>query len=67
MARYPAAFINAIAEEGTKDEAILYLQKTWDENVELRQLIQELRADLYRAQEAVNKMRNKYEDVEVRG
>ena len=27
----PAAFINAIAEEGTKAEAIEYLQKTWNE------------------------------------
>jgi prefoldin subunit 5 len=26
-----AAFINAIAEEGTKDEAVEWLQKTWDE------------------------------------
>jgi hypothetical protein len=26
----PAAFINAIAEEGTKAEAIEYLQKTWN-------------------------------------
>lgn len=27
----PAAFINAIAEEGTKDGAIRYLQKQWNE------------------------------------
>lgn len=27
----PAAFINAIAEEGTKAEAIEWLQKTWNE------------------------------------
>lgn len=27
----PAAFINAIAEEGTKDEAVEWLQKTWNE------------------------------------
>jgi hypothetical protein len=32
----PAAFINAIAEEGTKAEAIEYLQKTWNENCALR-------------------------------
>lgn len=32
----PAAFINAIAEEGTKDEAIHYLQKQWNENCHLR-------------------------------
>ena len=27
----PAAFINAIAEEGTKEEAVKYLQVTWNE------------------------------------
>lgn len=27
----PAAFINAIAEEGTKEEAVEWLQKTWNE------------------------------------
>lgn len=32
----PAAFINAIAEEGTKEEAIEYLQKTWNELCYLR-------------------------------
>lgn len=32
----PAAFINAIAEEGTKAEAIEWLQKTWNENCLLR-------------------------------
>lgn len=32
----PAAFINAIAEEGTKAEAIEYLQKQWNENCALR-------------------------------
>jgi NTP pyrophosphatase (non-canonical NTP hydrolase) len=34
MTDYPrrnAAFINAIAEEGTKAEAVEWLQKTWDE------------------------------------
>lgn len=32
----PAAFINAIAEEGTKAEAVTYLQKQWNENCALR-------------------------------
>jgi len=32
----PAAFINAIAEEGTKAEAVEWLQKTWDECCALR-------------------------------
>jgi hypothetical protein len=35
-AHVPAAFINAIAEEGTKAEAIEYLQKQWNENCALR-------------------------------
>jgi hypothetical protein len=32
----PAAFINAIAEEGTKAEAIEWLQKQWNESCALR-------------------------------
>lgn len=32
----PAAFINAIAEEGTKEEAVQWLQKLWNENCALR-------------------------------
>lgn len=31
-----AAFINAIAEEGTKEEAIKFLQETWNELCYLR-------------------------------
>ena len=37
--RHPAAFINNIAEEGTKSEAIEWLQKTWDELQDLKQQI----------------------------
>lgn len=36
-----AAFINAIAEEGTKAEAVEYLQKEWNENCELRRACKE--------------------------
>jgi hypothetical protein len=39
----PAAFINAIAEEGTKNEAIDWLQKTWNENCALRAELKALR------------------------
>lgn len=28
---HPAAFINVISEEGTKEEAVAHLQKTWNE------------------------------------
>lgn len=31
LPHYPAAFINAISEEGTKGEAVDWLQKTWNE------------------------------------
>lgn len=36
MAKYPAAFINVIADDGTKAEAIEQLQILWDEHVNLR-------------------------------
>lgn len=36
MAKYNAAFINNIAEEGNKIEAIEYLQRTWDDLQNLR-------------------------------
>jgi hypothetical protein len=35
MAKHPASFINAIVEEGTKADAIRWLQKTWDELCDL--------------------------------
>lgn len=54
-----AAFINAIAEEGTKDEAVRYLQETWDslcerraELCEARARIRELEAEVAAAREA---------------
>lgn len=40
----PAAFINAIAEEGTKAEAIEWLQKTWNENCLLRSQLAKAKA-----------------------
>lgn len=36
-AKFPAAFINAIARDGTKDEVITYLQETWDKLQSLKQ------------------------------
>lgn len=38
----PAAFINAIAEEGTKDEAIAWLQKQWNETCALRNALRKI-------------------------
>ncbi len=36
-AKFPAAFINVIAEEGTKADAIEHLQQTWDDLQTLKQ------------------------------
>lgn len=36
-AKFPAAFINVIAEEGSKTDAIEYLQQTWDDLQILKQ------------------------------
>jgi flagellar biosynthesis/type III secretory pathway protein FliH len=41
----PAAFINAIAEEGSKKEAIEWLQKTWNERCHLERENEALRKD----------------------
>jgi len=41
---HQAAFINAITEEGTKSEAVRYLQETWNELCEARARIRELEA-----------------------
>lgn len=40
--RVPAAFINVIAEGGTKQEAVEYLQSTWNEVCFLKEKILEL-------------------------
>lgn len=41
---HPAAFINAIAEEGSKAEAVSFLQKTWNENCELEAKLRRYRS-----------------------
>jgi hypothetical protein len=46
MAKHPAAFINAIADEGTKAEAIQYLQETWDELCDANLKIKKLEAEI---------------------
>lgn len=38
----PAAFINAIAEEGTKAEAVKFLQEQWNECCALRTALREI-------------------------
>lgn len=57
---YPAAFINSIAEEGTKDEAVGWLQRIWNERctleleaADLRSCIKDLRERLAKAREEV--------------
>ena len=42
----PAAFINSIREEGTKDEALDWLQKQWNETCYLRAALVEARREL---------------------
>lgn len=44
-AKYPAAFINTIADSGNKAEAIEWLQRTHDENVRLRAALKEIGDD----------------------
>lgn len=45
--RQPAAFINVIAEEGTKEEAVQFLQETWDELCFVRQQLCNLRLEVH--------------------
>lgn len=40
--RRPAAFINVIADEGSKAEAVEWLQKIWDELCYVRQELKTL-------------------------
>lgn len=49
--RVPAAFINAIAEDGDKAEALEWLQKTWDELCYVRKQRDSLIEQLFRAEE----------------
>jgi hypothetical protein len=44
----PAAFINVIAEEGSKKEAVEWLQKTWNERCHLERENEALRKDAER-------------------
>jgi len=39
---HPAAFINVIAEEGTKAEAVKYLQETWNELCDLKSAVRKI-------------------------
>lgn len=43
---YPAAFINNIADEGSKAEAIKFLQETWNELCEAKEEIISLKKKL---------------------
>lgn len=52
MAKHPAAFINTIAESGSKAEAIEYLQETWDE-------LQDLKVELDEAKRAISELQKR--------
>lgn len=43
-----AAFINAITEEGTKAEAVEWLQKTWNELCQTKHKVQAKQAEIDR-------------------
>jgi len=43
----PAAFINSIAEEGSKKEAVEWLQKTWNDRCHLERENEALRKKLF--------------------
>lgn len=49
-----AAFINAIAEEGMKQEAVQWLQTTWNERCELADALEALQAENARLREALD-------------
>lgn len=54
MAKHPAAFINVIAEEGTKADAVEFLQQTWDDLINLQMALRRLGFN----QNQVEKMKN---------
>lgn len=54
MAKHPAAFINVIAEEGTKAEAVEFLQQTWDDLINLQTALRRLGFN----QNQIEKMKN---------
>ena len=53
-----AAFINAIWEEGTKEESCRYLQQTWNELCELKQQLKPVSVSL---KDVVEKVSNAYD------
>ena len=63
MAKHPAAFINVIAEDGTKAEAIEYLQETWDDLCEARMSRDKVIADLRSALSKLGKYRKALEQI----
>ena len=67
----PAAFINAIADEGTKVEAVQWLQKTWNECCALRRVAEEavrrasnLKSELNRANHRIAVILKRAESAE---
>lgn len=55
-AKHPAAFINAIYESGTKEEAIEWLQRVYDELVDNTQLLSDIRIQFQAAQVAAKQI-----------
>lgn len=60
--RCPAAFINVIAEEGDKEEAITWLQKIWDELCFVRNQLEETTNELIEARREQSHLQNRYHE-----
>lgn len=55
-AKYPAAFINIIADEGSKAEAIEGLQRTWDDLQAAKKYALELEGRILLLEDEVQKL-----------
>ena len=66
--RSPAAFINAIAgEEGTKKEAVEWLQKTWDEKCQLEHELASAKEELKEQKRLTEQLSDVMEEINKNG
>jgi len=62
--RTPAAFINAIAEEGTKEEAVEFLQRTRDDYCQCKRELAQARAEITRLRAELAAARERARKIE---
>jgi len=63
MTHHPAAFINAISEEGTKAEAVSFLQEIWNDYCDLQEALIRLKfVDQRQLKFIKDNMRSPYND-----